>query len=512
MSLLATLTDVEMLHFIDVTPAYAHDALPAYVAYEDDGASTLVGTEPRASADDYSGVNDDAGGRCDTPRVPYSRRKHQPHARLRVDRRMPQQQRSDRLYAAADDFDVRGLYAAADTFDIRAGDRLYAPAEAMGTRATIGDCGGSASPTASTSPSAPAGIFACLKRVLRSIGRCLRRFLPNRGTSADERTSRSSRHSLVSGTSEQHSSELRDGLVLQRDGHGRVDEWTSHSSCHSFVPPTNERRSSEPRDELTSADEWTSHSSRRSFVPPATRSSTSADERTRTSGSSRHSFVPPTNEWQLVRAVGRAERAARPAPRSSVGRTSGSSDELWDERDERTRKSARPLVERLPPRSRHPSPVRVPRPSFDAPPPPPPVPVPVLRPRPRPHPPSLPSPALIRPAPPSPPLVRRPHPPSLDAPTFSVPVPVPVPVPTRPRSSTPLGPPPLYTPGTPPPAYSTGPPPPYVAHGPAANTGGTHGSSGAGAGGRTGAIASVQGGIKRVFRNVRRKIARFFRN
>ncbi|KAJ7099226.1 hypothetical protein B0H15DRAFT_796923 [Mycena belliarum] len=139
-----------MSHFIDVAPTYAHDAPPAYVAYEDDDTATLVGTEPRAPADDCSGINDGAGGRCDAPRIPYNRSEagaavnnSHTHARASTDEdRSPNGGGrygldiycSDRLYAAADDFDVRGLYAATDTFDIRAGDQLYAPADARHSR------------------------------------------------------------------------------------------------------------------------------------------------------------------------------------------------------------------------------------------------------------------------------------------------------------------------------------------------------------------------------------------
>ncbi|KAJ7095967.1 hypothetical protein B0H15DRAFT_946511 [Mycena belliarum] len=139
-----------MSHFIDVAPTYAHDAPPAYVAYEDDDTATLVGTEPRAPADDCSGVNDGTGGRCDAPRIPYNRSEagaaannSHTHARASTDEdRSPNGGGrygldiycSDRLYAAADDFDVRGLYAATDAFDIRAGDQLYAPADARHSR------------------------------------------------------------------------------------------------------------------------------------------------------------------------------------------------------------------------------------------------------------------------------------------------------------------------------------------------------------------------------------------
>ncbi|KAJ7095455.1 hypothetical protein B0H15DRAFT_798651 [Mycena belliarum] len=170
----------KMSHFIDVAPAYAHDAPPAYVAYEADDAATLVGTEPRASADDCSGVDDYSGGNGDAPRVPYGC--SEVHAAaivsdtLRSDNggeRYGLDIRSSGRYSAADDFDVRGLYDAADAFDIRAGDRVYAPADASAR-----DRGRSASPTASAPPSAPGGRFARVRRVLRSVGRRLRRFLP----------------------------------------------------------------------------------------------------------------------------------------------------------------------------------------------------------------------------------------------------------------------------------------------------------------------------------------------
>ncbi|KAJ7065964.1 hypothetical protein B0H15DRAFT_958441 [Mycena belliarum] len=74
------------------------------------------------------------------------------------------------LYAA-DDFDTRELYAAAD--DIRGGP-LDQAAFRFASRAAAGDRAGPAASTAL----APAGRFARVRRILRSVGRRLRRFLP----------------------------------------------------------------------------------------------------------------------------------------------------------------------------------------------------------------------------------------------------------------------------------------------------------------------------------------------
>ncbi|KAJ7085169.1 hypothetical protein B0H15DRAFT_951185 [Mycena belliarum] len=71
------------------------------------------------------------------------------------------------LYAA-DDLDARGLYAAAD--DIRGGPLAFR----FASRAAAGDHAGPAASTAL----APAGRFARVRRILRSVGQRLHRFLP----------------------------------------------------------------------------------------------------------------------------------------------------------------------------------------------------------------------------------------------------------------------------------------------------------------------------------------------
>ncbi|KAJ7100062.1 hypothetical protein B0H15DRAFT_796762 [Mycena belliarum] len=176
----------KMSQFLDVDAAY-DDAPPPYIAFEDDDAATLVGTD--AGASDSAAVDDAATlVGTDTGTSAEDGTGVLDHVAA-VDTRSRASTDDDRSVTAVYDFDVRGgdvlypaaggdvLYPAADDFDARElydaadetrGDRRIESRPAAGLRA---------GPAAPIGP-APAGKFARVRRVLRSVGRRLRRFFP----------------------------------------------------------------------------------------------------------------------------------------------------------------------------------------------------------------------------------------------------------------------------------------------------------------------------------------------
>ncbi|KAJ7084455.1 hypothetical protein B0H15DRAFT_802519 [Mycena belliarum] len=187
---LCQLRSSKMSQFLDVDAAYDDAPLP-YIAFEDDDAATLVGTD--AGASDIAAVDDaatlvgpdtgtsaeDGTGVVDHVAALDTRS----HASTDDDRSVTavhdfDVRGGDVLYPAADDFDVRGgdvLYPAADDFDAR---ELYEAADEIHRRIESRPAAGLRAGTAAPIGPAPAGRLARVRRVLRSVGRRLRRFFP----------------------------------------------------------------------------------------------------------------------------------------------------------------------------------------------------------------------------------------------------------------------------------------------------------------------------------------------